>query len=53
MLPEAERYASLALKYLENAAEELSRGELEKASEHMWALLPRLSNAFSRRGRAW
>ena len=36
MLPEAERYASLALKYLENAAEELSRGELEKASEHMW-----------------
>lgn len=36
MSPEAEKYASLALKYLENAAEELSRGELEKASEYMW-----------------
>ena len=33
---EAEKYADLALKYLENAAEELSRGELEKASEYMW-----------------
>jgi len=33
---EAEKYANLALKYLENAAEELSRGELEKAGEYMW-----------------
>ncbi|RLI07145.1 hypothetical protein DRO32_04395, partial [Candidatus Bathyarchaeota archaeon] len=36
MLPKAERYASLALSYLENAAEELSKGELEKASEYIW-----------------
>jgi len=33
---EAEKYASLALRYLENAVEELSRGELEKASEYIW-----------------
>jgi len=33
---EAEKYAKLTIKYLENAAEALDRGELEKASEFIW-----------------